>query len=178
MDLLRQYLIAFVGLKTGVHNFNFTADDKFFALFDDSLLKKGYIDIHLKFDKRPSFFLLNFSLAGTVRLPCDRCSAEVDFQVNADYPIVVKFDRHSDQEQDDSMADVVYINRNDSHLDVAQLIYEFIHLSIPLNHVTCDNLKGERPCNEEVLKKLRQPAVKPLTSRDPRWDNLSKIKFN
>lgn len=178
MDPLRQYEIAFVGLKTGVHDFNFEVDSQFFELFGDSLVKNGKLDVHLSFDKRPSFFLLNFILEGTVHLPCDRCSAELDFPIDAHYSIVVKFDQHAENERDDSMADIVYINRNDSHLDVSQLIYEFINLSIPLNHVNCDNLPGTKPCNEDVLKRLKQPTVKKMSTRDPRWDNLSKIKFN
>ncbi len=73
---------------------------------------------------------------------CDRCAADLSLPIESEYPIVVKFDEHSEEEKDDSMADVVYINRSDSHLDISQLIYEFINLSIPLNHVTCDYLRG------------------------------------
>jgi uncharacterized metal-binding protein YceD (DUF177 family) len=178
MDPLRQYEIAFVGLKTGEHHFQFTIDDKFFELFENSLVKTGLVDVRLTLDKRTSFLLLNFILEGSVKLGCDRCGADLNFPVDAQYPIVVKFDHHDEGEKDDSMADVVYISRSDSHLDVSQLIYEFINLSIPLNHVTCENLTGPKPCNEDVLRRLKQPEIKKITSKDPRWDNLSKIKFN
>ena len=178
MDLLRQYQIAFVGLKPGTHQFSFEIDGRFFELFADSLVKKAKIDVQLSFDKQPSFFLLNFILSGTVELPCDRCSAEIQFPIDSEYPIVVKFDEHDDEEKDDSMADVVYINHGDSHLDVSQLIYEFINLSFPLNHVTCDNLRGKKPCNNEILKLLNKPPEEKQDTRDPRWDKLTKIKFN
>lgn len=178
MDPLRQYEIAFVGLKEGMHHFTFPVDDAFFSLFEDSLVKEGNLEVKLDFDKGISFFLLKFVITGWVKLPCDRCSAELRFPIDEDYHIVVKFDPHSDGEKDDSMADVVYISRSESHLDVSQLIYEFINLSIPLNRVNCDNLTGEKPCNQDILKRLTPQKVKKQPAKDPRWDNLSKIKFN
>lgn len=177
MDPLRQYQIAFVGLKTGIHQFNYEIDDRFFGLFEDSLVQHGKLQVQLDFDKGLSFFLLHFTINGSVQLDCDRCAVPLSFPVDADYRIVVKFDEHTDEEMDDSMADVVYINRSDSHLDVSQLIYEFINLSIPLNHVNCDNLTGSKPCNQEILK-LLTPAREKKQPKDPRWENLSKIKFN
>ena len=178
MDPLRQYEIAFVGLKTGIHQYSFPIDERFFALFEDSLVKEGKLEVKLDFDKGISFFLLKFSITGWVQLSCDRCAANLNFPIDEDYQIVVKFDDHTDGEKDDSMADVVYISRSASHLDVSQLIYEFVNLSIPLNHVNCDNLKGEKPCNQDILKRLTRQKLTKQTAKDPRWDNLSKIKFN
>lgn len=178
MDPLRQYEIAFVGLRPGVHEFDFEIDDRFFRLFEGSLVRKGKLKVHMTFDKGLSFFLLHFAINGSVQLDCDRCAADLNFPVDSNYPIVVKFDEHSDEEKDDSMADVIYINRGDSHLDVSQLIYEFINLSIPFNHVTCDNLTGQKPCNQDILKRINQIPEKKEITKDPRWDNLSKIKFN
>lgn len=103
------------------------------------------MEVKLDFNKGISFFLLKFMISGWVKLPCDRCSVDLKYPIDEDYDIVVKFDPHSDSEKDDSMADVIYIARSASLLDVSQLIYEFINLSIPLNRVNCDNLKGESP---------------------------------
>jgi len=177
MDPLRQYEIAFVGLKIGVHHFNFHIDDQFFQLFGESIVTKGDIDIDLKFEKHPSFFMLNFHLQGSVCLPCDRCGAELDYPIDANDSVVVKFDEHREGDQDDSFADVIYISRNDTHFSVSQLIYEFINLSIPVNHVTCDNITGKKPCDENVLNQLRHQG-EDTSHQDHRWDDLSKIKFN
>ncbi|MBA3648761.1 MAG: DUF177 domain-containing protein [Chitinophagales bacterium] len=179
MDRLRQYEIAFVGLKTGIHQFNFDIDDRFFAYFNNSLVNKGDLKVHLNFDKKPSFFILYFRIEGFVHLPCDRCSAELDFPLDADFTIVVKFDDHSENEHDDSMADVIYIDRNETHLNTGQLIYEFINLSIPLHRINCDNLNNKKPCDYEILSRLVAPAPKKQKPPvDPRWKDLTKIKLN
>ena len=177
MDPLRQYEIAFVGLKIGTHDFKFQVDDRFFELFSESIVEKADLTVNLKFEKHPSFFMLNFHIQGTVQLPCDRCGVELKYPLDNDEAVVVKFDEHREEEQDDSMADVMYISRNDTHISVAQLIYEFVNLSIPINHITCDNLNGLKPCDEEVLNQLRSGS-NDSSNVDHRWDDLSKIKFN
>lgn len=176
MDPLRQYEIAFVGLKQGVTNFNYHIDSSFFDLFPESLVHDASMDVALKFDKHQSFFELSFHFEGKAHLPCDRCGAGLNYPILSEYSIVVKFDEHRDGDNDDSLADVVYISPNETHFNVAQLIYEFANLSIPVHHITCDNLKGQKPCNQEVLDQLKyQQQNEPFV--DPRWDKLSKIKF-
>ena len=173
----RDYDIAFVGLKQGVHDFNYHIDDHFFELFSESLVKKANLDVHLKFEKHPSFFMFNFHHQGTVHLPCDRCGVELDYPVDNEQDVVVKFDEHREGDDDDSMADIIYISRADTHFNVAQLIYEFVNLSIPINHVTCDNITVEKPCDEKVLSQLKASKDQSIKV-DHRWDDLSKIKFN
>ena len=177
MDPLRQYDIAFVGLKAGITEFNYHIDEKFFALFEGSLVENAKVDVELKFDKHLSFFNLQFHFDGKIHLPCDRCGVELDYPVDSEYSIVVKFDEHREEEQDDSLADVVYIGRHETHFNVGQLIYEFVNLSIPINHVTCDNLTGKKPCDQKVLEQLNHTSGDESTV-DPRWDALTKIKFN
>lgn len=177
MDPLRQYDIAFVGLKAGVTNFNYHIDDGFFALFEGSLVEKGVVEVTLKFDKQPSFFNLQFQFNGRFQLPCDRCGVDLNYPVDSEYSIVVKFDEHYEEEQDDSLADIVYIARNEARFNVAQLIYEFVNLSIPINHVNCDNLNENKPCDQEVLSQLNH-STEEESNVDHRWDALTKIKFN
>ncbi len=170
MKLLREYEIAFVGLKPGIHKFSFEVDDKFFTFFENSLVSKGKVKVDLNFDKKNTFFLLNFQISGTLTLPCDRCSDLIDFPIDADYPIVVKFDNHHEEDNDDSNADIVYISHNETHLNTAQLIYEFIVLSIPTGRVYCESIK--KKCNEKSLKVLKHLNQKIQPVPDPRWDQL------
>ena len=177
MDPLKQYEIAFVGLKTGIHPFTFEVDEVFFESFSGTLVKNAKCKVDVKLDKRSTFFLLHFYFEGKVHLPCDRCGSELDYPLDNEYTIVVKFDEHRDEEKDDSNADVIYISHHDSVLNVAQLIYEFISLSIPLNHINCDNLKENKPCDKDVLDRLKKNAALKHEA-DHRWDNLTNIKFN
>jgi uncharacterized metal-binding protein YceD (DUF177 family) len=177
MDLKKNYEVAFVGLKEGVHHFNFEVDDQFFSVSEKSLLKSGKVNVSVQLDKRPSFIMLQFNIKGMVQLNCDRCDALLDYPLKSTFPILVKYDDSEGKDRENPDADVMYINRGDSHLQLYQLIYEFISLSIPFNHVTCDDLKAEKPCNEEVLRKL-EAFEESAASPDLRWEELSKFKFN
>ena len=78
--------------------------------------------------------------------------------------------------QDDD-PDVYYIGRGESHIDVANWIYEFINLSLPMQK-TCGFEKMDGPyCNpeaKEILKKMGQE--KNRRSENPIWKELKKFK--
>ena len=52
----------------------------------------------------------------------------------------------NDQEDD---PDVYYISRGESHIDVANWIYEFINLSIPMQRMCGPDEIGGPSCNKE-----------------------------
>jgi uncharacterized metal-binding protein YceD (DUF177 family) len=74
--------------------------------------------------------------------------------------------------------DVYYIDRKEGHVDVANWIYEFINLSIPMQKI-CNFEKMDGPyCNpaaRDVLKKMEAREEKDETS-NPIWKGLEKFK--
>ena len=179
MNHRRAYEIAFVGLKPGIHHFDYQVDDKFFKHYGDQDFSNCKAKIKLELEKNNSFMLLKFDVDGTAEVNCDRCGNELKLQLWDEFRMTVKLvdepDAMNEQEED---PDVYYISKTESHIYVGDWIYEFINLSIPLNHVNCDNLKDEKPCNQDILNRLTRQKVKKQVAKDPRWDNLSKIKFN
>jgi hypothetical protein len=57
MKELREYTIPFVGLKNGVHHYNYELDDQFFSRFEDSIVRKCHLFIDLSFDKKREYRL-------------------------------------------------------------------------------------------------------------------------
>ena len=154
MNPFREFDIPFVGLKPGKHKFHYDIDNKFFELFEHSPINRATVKIDLDFDKKNNFFLLNFQISGIIHTACDRCADEIDFPIYADYPLVVKFDEHKEEINDDSLADVVYIAHSESIFNVGQLIYEFVILSVPIGRITCESVPSKGKCNTETLKIL------------------------
>jgi uncharacterized metal-binding protein YceD (DUF177 family) len=78
------------------------------------------------------------------------------------------------QEED---PDVYYIGTGESHIDVANWIYEFINLSIPMQR-SCNFEKMDGPyCNKsamDVLKKMT--TIKEEKKENPIWKGLEKFK--
>ncbi|MES1226984.1 MAG: YceD family protein, partial [Bacteroidota bacterium] len=72
--------------------------------------------------------------------------------------------------------DVYYISRSESHIDVANWIYEFINLSLPMQK-TCGYEKMDGPyCNTAARDVLKKLEIKKEDSSNPIWKGLEKFK--
>ena len=176
MNFRREYEIAFVGLKPGVHNYEFLIDDKFFAHYEKQDFSNCKAVVKLQLDKKNGFMLLKFDVDGAVDLNCDRCGNPLTLQLWDEFKVMVKLvdnpDEMNEQEED---PDVYYISRGESHLYLADWIYEFINLSIPLQKMCPPDEMGGPQCNKEVLAKLSQTEIKNKEA-NPMWKALKQFK--
>jgi uncharacterized metal-binding protein YceD (DUF177 family) len=174
----REFEIAFVGLKPGIHEFNYEVDDKFFV-------DKGVIDftgchanIKLSLDKKSSFMLLKFEVGGKADVTCDRCGNPLPMDIWDEFNMLVKLvenpDEMNDQEED---PDVFYISRTESHVNVASWIYDFVLLSFPMQKMCSEEAMGGPQCNNEVLEKLRAMEVREQEANSNQlWKGLEQFK--
>lgn len=174
MKGLREFEIAYVGLKVGKHEFNYDIDGRFFKHFQDSPIHDCAVKVKLEFEKKETFFILNFYIDGTVQTECDRCLTPFAKEIFGDYTLYVKFaEDPSKMEPND---EVLYIARDESVIDVSQLVYEYIILCLPMQRLGCTKPGDEPQCNKEVLKYLAQGGVRKTEETDPRWAALKNFK--
>jgi uncharacterized metal-binding protein YceD (DUF177 family) len=142
----RDYIIPFVGLKVGFHEFEFEIRDTFFDELEYSIIQKGNALVKLRLEKKETMLIGEFSVSGMVFTSCDRCNDPVEVPVNGAFRLIYKF---GDEVSDD---ETLIVLPNDSYeLDVRQNIYELITVSLPSRLV---HPKGE--CNEEMLELLQK----------------------
>ena len=178
MSRRREFEIAFVGLKPGVHEFNFDIDDKFFVEFQQQDFQNCKAHVKLLLDKNGSFMMLKFEIGGTLDVVCDRCSNQLPLDLWDEFKMTVKMAEEPEllnQQEDDP--DVYYISHSESHINVAGWIYEFINLSLPMQK-TCqyENMDGPH-CNPDarnILKNMEQEKQK--NQENPIWKGLEKFK--
>lgn len=173
----REYEIAFVGLKPGIHEFSYEITDKFFEQFQQQDFSNCHATVNLTLDKKTGFMLLKFEVGGNLEVVCDRCNGKLPLELWEEFNIIIKLTEDPEQmngQEDDP--DVYYISRGESHIDVANWIYEFINLSIPMQKV-CDFEKMDGPhCNTaalDVLKKMEEDNGK---KENMIWKGLEKFK--
>ena len=172
-----KYNIEFKGLNEGLHDFEFEVNDKFFEHFEESLVDKGEVTVNVKVEKRSTFIKLHFDIGGWLELTCDRCLEEYKQPIQHQTEMFVKY---GEKAYDDG-ENVIWVNPDEHQINLAQIIYEFIALSIPLRHVHPKNSEGKRACNKEMLEKLKNymhAAKEEEPSTDPRWDALRKLRNN
>ena len=177
MNFRREFEIAFVGLKPGIHNYEYRVDDKFFANYGNQDFSNCNALIKLELDKKSGFIFLKFDIDGTVDISCDRCGNPLSQRLWDEFKIMVKLvddpDIMNEQEED---PDVYYVSRSESHLHLTDWIYEFINLSIPLQRMCASEEIGGPQCNKEVLDKLANIEVNRTNTVNSLWKGLEKFK--
>jgi uncharacterized metal-binding protein YceD (DUF177 family) len=177
MSHRREYEIAFVGLKPGIHEYHYDIEDSFFETYQQQDFRNCKAHVKLVLDKKTGFMLLKLEVGGTLEVSCDRCNSNLPLDLWDEFNITVKMvedpDAMNEQEED---PDVYYISRSESHLFIGDWIYEFINLSIPMQK-TCSFEKMDGPhCNpaaRDILKRLKAEEAK---KENPIWKGLEKFK--
>lgn len=91
-----------------------------------------------------------------------------------EFDIVIKqIDDELVAQKTDDDAEVAYIGRSESILDVSPWIYEFIILSVPIQHIHPDDKDGISTCNPIAIQYLNNLTN---SSNPPIWDDLKKHK--
>lgn len=167
------YKIAFVGLKLGQHQFRYTLTNLFFEQFNESPVKDANIEAVLLFDKKSSFFELTFKLDGWINTLCDRCIENYKLEIIDDHKLFIKFE--NPQQVQSINEDVIFLSRTETHLDIAQFLYEFTVLSMPIKKSCKLKLDGLPECGKDFgiyLDSEDNTEEKPI---DPRWEALKKL---
>ena len=180
MAAKRTFEIAFVGLKQGVHEFNYVVDDKFFVEKGSPDFTNCQANIKLLLDKKSSFMLLKFEIGGKADIACDRCGNPLKMDIWDEFNMLVKLvenpDEMNNQEED---PDVFYISRTESHLHLAEWFYEFAILSLPMQRMCSPEEMGGPQCNKEVLDRLKKMEERnEENNASTLWKGLEKFKKN
>jgi uncharacterized metal-binding protein YceD (DUF177 family) len=173
----RDYAIAFVGLKPGIHAFEYEITDKFFEQYQQQDFSNCRAKVKLLLEKNTSFMALTFEVGGTLEVVCDRCGNNLPLQLWDEFKVIVKLVEDPEKmnnEEDDP--DVYYIARTESHLQVHDWIYEFINLSIPMQKMCSEEEMGGPHCNKTTLEMLKKMNVENNQPAAGIWKGLDKIK--
>jgi len=153
----REYDIAFVGLKPGLHEYHYEVDDKFFQEYKQTDFSNCKAKIKLILEKNTSFIMLKFEVGGKVDVVCDRCGNNLGVELWDEFNLIVKLvENPEEMNETEDDADIYYISRTESHLHIADWIYEFVTLSIPMQRRCKEEEIGGLQCNKEVLEMLKK----------------------
>lgn len=176
----REYDIPFVGLKPGIHVFEYDLDDKFFIEKGarDFVNAKAHVKISL--EKHTGFMLLTFEIGGKTQVSCDRCGNPLSLDLWDEFRMLVKLvDNPDEMNENEEDADVFYISRTESHLNVSDWMYDFVILSIPMQRMCSESEMGGPQCNQEVLKMLKEMESRQNEhNANALWKGLDKFKEN
>lgn len=171
------FSIPISDLQVGTSSFKFEIDKKFFDLFDESEVKSGVLTVSVEADKMATHIDLMIIIEGVVDVPCDRCLDIFGLPIYCENRLLVKYGNEANDED----PDVIVISQDEKELDLKQLFYEYIILSLPIQRIHPDDADGNSRCDVEMLKKIEEHKSKNIEEEkftDPRWDILKKLKNN
>ena len=174
---MKQFSIQFANLKSGSYDFEFDVNEKFFENFEESEITHGKLKATIALQRETRMLILNFHIKGKVKLVCDRCLDDFDYKIETKNQLIFKFGLETKEETDE----IIIIPESDRTLNIAQYIYEFIHLALPTKRIHPEDKNGISSCNKEIKKKLEQHKAIEVSKEDeidPRWEELKNIKFN
>ena len=179
LKLNKDYSIPFVGLKLGIHSFEFDITDAFFEYFEYSIVHKGTVKVQLSLEKRETMMVGDYTITGVVETECDRCGDDVNVNVSGEYQLIYKFDN---EPSDDETLIIIY--PEEFEINVMESILELITVSLPSRAIHND---GE--CNEEMMSILSEYILvdedeleesnddsENEENIDPRWSALKNLK--
>lgn len=166
MKALKEYVIPFVGLKEGIHDYAFDIDAKFFESFENSEIIRADVHVDMSLERQERMLIFNFATRGMLVLPCDRCLGEMELPVEGNDRLIVKFGHEWEEESDE----IIVIPETESHIDISTYIFEYIMLKIPIQRV---HPEGEGLCDPEVISKLNEYKE---SDADPRWAALEQLR--
>jgi len=173
----REFDIAFVGLASGVHEFYYEVDDKFFVGEREIEHKDCHAKIKLTLQKNTSFMMLKFEVGGSIGVTCDKCGNPLVMDLWDEFNMIVKLVENPDEmNETEDDPDIFYISRTESHLHLANWIYEFVTLSIPMQKVCKESETGGPQCNMEILNMLKKMEAASIENNNPFSKGLEKFK--
>lgn len=174
----KDFNIEVYGLSNKLHQFEFSVDDSFFAKFENSLIHHGKAGILVDLNKTETFIEMKFNINGSYELTCDRSLRPFEQDFTCAEKVLFKYGEEEKALDDD----IFIITKGTQRLNIAQFIYEFISITVPMKKIhpdyeedlTDDDIEGEIifTTNDEENEKdsnLDQDDI------DPRWNALKNL---
>jgi len=168
------FAIKYIGLKQGLHHFDYQLDNTFFDKFDYQEFQHSDIQVDVHLNKKNTQLEFDFHIKGTVNINCDITLEPFDLPLENVMSILVKFGDEF-EEVDEKL---VIIPRGEYEFQIEQYIYETVLLALPSKRVHPGVEDGT--LDSEILDKLNYHSVdkndkKEEKTIDPRWDKLKNL---
>ncbi len=190
MGKFNEFELTLKSLPLGIHKYEFHLDKQFFVNMESVDIRDADLKVDLTLNHKGDLYDMNFKVSGEVVLLCDRCLDEMQYPIDADYHVVVKYGEDYDDETDE----LLVIPESDNTLNVAYMVYDTASLAVPIKHVhpkgECNKamsaalkkhrarIAGEDSDLDDFLDDIEDSISDETEDLDPRWDALRKLKDN
>lgn len=163
MKNLKEYLIQFVGLKIGKHQFDYQIDNTFFEHFEFDEYNTSNVKVDVLLEKKTTMLELTIKHKGIVNVPCDLTNEDFDLPIKGKINLIVKFGKTFNDDNEE----LLILPHGEFEFNIAQYIYESIILSVPTKRVHPGVKDGSLHSKAlEVLNDLAPSEIKEEEKKD------------
>ena len=148
-SVLNTFKIDIFRLENKQYLHEFEGNNDFFEALDQELIQKGSFKATVVLNKNETMIQMMYHITGSVELTCDRSLDLFDFPVDITQKMILKFSDHNEEITEE----LVLIDRNTQYINVAQDIFDFIGLQIPIKKLHPRFIKDE-VTYESLMKKF------------------------
>ena len=148
-SVLNTFKIDIFRLENKQYMHEFEGNDDFFEALDQDLIKKGHFKATVVLNKNETMIQMIYKISGSVELTCDRSLDLFDFPVDVNQKMILKFSDHNEEITEELML----IDRNSQYINVAQDIFDFIGLQIPIKKLH-PRFEKDEVTYESLMKKF------------------------
>ena len=170
-SILNTFKIDIFRLENKQYLHEFEGNSDFFEALDQDLIKKGNFKVKVVLNKNETMIQMMYQITGSVELTCDRSLDLFDFPVEIMQKMILKFSDHNEEITEELML----IDRNTQYINVAQDIFDFIGLQIPIKKLHPRFIKDE-VTYESLMKKFEDEYKEEDTDEDE-LDNDDEFDF-
>ena len=142
--------IEIKGLPDGEHEYQFDIDGSFFEAYESDIISDADLKVNALLSKGKGRMSMRVDINGDVTVRCDRCLADLKLPVNVSVPFSIVFSSFVEGEETDENDEVLVLDNSTAYIDLAQIIYDYVNISLPLRKVHPD---GE--CDPEMMEKMK-----------------------
>ena len=168
---MKQFKIPFKGLSLGKHLYDWDLDEKFFEANENPDVLDCRLHLRLELDRQERMLVLQFTIQGHLEVACDRCLDPFELPVDIVEQYYIKFGEERMEESET----VLVIPEGEYQVDIANLVFDYVSLAIPIRKVHPEDADGRPTCDPETVARLEE--LTPREGTDPRWDALKDIKL-
>ncbi|WP_044173175.1 YceD family protein [Flectobacillus major] len=127
-NYLANYRIDIFRLDNKQYVHEFEGDNAFFSHFDQDVIKKGKFKAQVILDKSETMIQMLYNIDAVVELICDKSLEQFEYPLLVSQKMILKFSDRTEEVTDELML----IDRHVQQINVAQDIFDFIFLQIPI----------------------------------------------
>ena len=158
--------IIISNLSDGKHDYEFCEMPVFFDLQD--CITDGGIKVNVELLKYGGQMQANVSFSGNFFFDCDRCTKNIKMVISNTFEVIYKYTKRQG-ETDIKDENLFFISPETNHINLKDIVREYILLSIPMRKVPPEKDGVCTECNmkiDEILAREKKNEINPV------WEKL------